>query len=1586
MNGSPQTKAPAIDPPVRTRPFAITASRTSSVSPSQSPRSVWSQRPNGVPRQQWQTQPSIAPKRTPPTQQPSQPIMRRQQPEGPELQRRAPLHPPQNNRPPKQMAALPIMRQLAPSMNDAEMKLSYRNFPPNASTLDIYQHLEQYGTLARIEIQVPRREDCTNGWVLFCPPPRNVEWIRNGIGIKVGVTLYHVEFTRGERRPTYRLRSPIDYERTFAEETRVSASKLHFGVMDRPGDMLILHSTATSSKASLQVTLNLQRRRLDIDFPATVRSPAGAEVQRLYRMQLSFTQMKEVFKMKEMKTGETALIIPMDTPPEMFRKTENGAETHEHGATLWSDWQLWYRQTDIDRQPYRERKAVTQLQKETPLIDVGRWLTYALIFDKTTSASPAFNEMCQALNHHNVSIREDTTITLSIGDSKLLWAWLDNPTSSLQLASVSGGVSELHQMAEEITDLPFQVWYQLEVCISQGVLHECNIGKPFLEKLAAQEPERAAKLLEKVADEKERFWNPDDIFRRLMHKVSIVAKSRPKYCVMVRAATITPTTIYFLSPVLEISNRVIRQYWQHADRFLRVRFTDEKDKGKIMSPDDASMNEVFTRIKRTMTNGIKVADRHYEFLAFGNSQFREGGAWFFASTGELTAQKIRDWMGNFEHIKVIAKYCARIGQAFSTTRAVQIAVNREDIPDINRNDYCFTDGVGKISPFLAQMIAREHNLPSTNSDYPSVFQFRLGGCKGVLAVDPSVPWNTVQIRPSQEKFKKTDHRGLEICRISQESTAYLNIQLILVLSSIGVEDNFFLRKMSHELSDYREAMTSEKKALEMLNKNIDFNQMTIELQRMVMDGFMHTQDPFMMSVLRLWRSWNIKYLKEKARINVEQGAFVLGCVDETGTLKGNSDDMRYSSGERNDPELLPEIFLQIPDRDPSRKGKWKVVEGVCILARNPSLHPGDVRVVRAVDVPALHHLRSCVALPQTGDRPLANMCSGGDLDGDDYLVMWDDDIIPNVWNHPAMNYDAPDPVQTEGPVTVDDMTSFFVTHLKHANLSRIAVAHRYWADACEAGVKDSICLELASLHSMAVDYSKTGVPAEFPKRLRVSRWPHWAESKNRARSKIYQSKKIIGKLYDMVQRVDFIPAWDLAFDKRILNAYQIGEEPLSAAREAKEHYDEDVCRVMAKFEVKSEFEVWTTFALEHSDDMQDYKFAETLGEAVNALKDNHQKLCYEAAGTSAQERDWEKMGPFVAAMYKVAEEQVAAKLEELSKYKLKGGQWVPVGQPTFGNMPFMSFPWLFPAELGRIANSRTGPRFNSPLAHVVPRKKPPKMHGLNILGGGEVLEPLQEIKMPEQPLGDPEPVRLPIQDDSGEERYGMSPGKASLLPSIATFELESTTPPMVAKDIESRMTTLAQPEEPVLSATEASKTAKIVSAFPTDAAGEAKLIGTTPTVAPVPMPLKSIATSLPSTPSSDQAPATDNHEVDAETQECDAEAGEEVTLALDSRPSALDALESLMSSPSPSAKNSASAQFGPYCPDDGGKQDEDDNEEPGEVVTISFDSKPTGLAALEDLTKANNGEQDGEEEVREEVTLDLDSKPSALDALASLTS
>lgn len=454
-----------------------------------------------------------------------------------------------------------------------------------------------------------------------------------------------------------------------------------------------------------------------------------------------------------------------------------------------------------------------------------------------------------------------------------------------------------------------------------------------------------------------------------------------------------------------------------------------------------------------MYNGISIGDRHYEFLAFGNSQFRENGAYFFCPTEHLSCDDIRGWMGNFSHIPVVAKYAARLGQCFSTTRAIN-GLSKPDIvkiADIENNGFCFTDGVGKISPFLAQMIAAELNLRVKAA--PSAFQFRLGGCKGILVVWPDAKEKEVHIRKSQQKFTAT-YNGLEIIRCARFSCATLNRQTITILSSLGVPDEVFLSMLTEQLANYQTAMSNDDVAMSLLLRYIDDNQMTINIATMIRNGFMAGKDPFVLSLLHLWRSWSIKLLKEKAKIIIENGAFVLGCVDETSTLRGYTHPNAPRDGMYTEEEL-PQIFLQVPDKaDPNR---YNVIEGICLVGRNPSLHPGDLRVVQAINVPALHHLRDVVVFPAKGDRDIPSMCSGGDLDGDDFFVIWDEALRPPEWNCEPMNYTAPKAKVHPQPVQITDLMKFFVRFMKNDSLPTIAHAHLAQSDALRLGVKDRMC-------------------------------------------------------------------------------------------------------------------------------------------------------------------------------------------------------------------------------------------------------------------------------------------------------------------------------------------------------------------------------------------------------------------------------------------------------------------------------------------------------------------------------------------------
>lgn len=356
------------------------------------------------------------------------------------------------------------------------------------------------------------------------------------------------------------------------------------------------------------------------------------------------------------------------------------------------------------------------------------------------------------------------------------------------------------------------------------------------------------------------------------------------------------------------------------------------------------------------------------------------------------------------------------------------------------------------------MISAELGISSNTA--PSAFQFRLGGCKGILVVWPDAKDKEIHIRKSQQKFTAT-YNGLEIIRCARFSCATLNRQTITILSALGVPDEVFLKMLSEQLANYQTAMDNDDVAVSLLLRYIDDNQMTINIATMIRNGFMAEKDPFVLSLLHLWRSWSIKLLKEKAKIIIENGAFLLGCVDETFTLRGYTIPT-VPHHKQVSADELPQIFLQVPDRtDPNR---YNVITGICLVGRNPSLHPGDLRVVQAVDVPALHHLRDVVVFSAIGDRDIPSMCSGGDLDGDDFFVVWDEALRPKEWNCEPMSYTPSKPKEHDQPVETEDLMKFFVRFMKNDSLPTIAHAHLAQSDALPMSVKDQKCKSLYVCH------------------------------------------------------------------------------------------------------------------------------------------------------------------------------------------------------------------------------------------------------------------------------------------------------------------------------------------------------------------------------------------------------------------------------------------------------------------------------------------------------------------------------------------
>ena len=154
----------------------------------------------------------------------------------------------------------------------------------------------------------------------------------------------------------------------------------------------------------------------------------------------------------------------------------------------------------------------------------------------------------------------------------LVWEIIDLP---LKKGSKSG--TGLEEMIHANTpQMVFDVRYQLEVCLSQGLLNEHNLSEDFIKALLNMNTKTAQDILEHIANHGTRVYDPMVLLQGASWHGSLSRAKIPSYCAYIRSATVTPTTIYFQTPVAETSNRVIRQYPQYADRFLRVRFTEEK--------------------------------------------------------------------------------------------------------------------------------------------------------------------------------------------------------------------------------------------------------------------------------------------------------------------------------------------------------------------------------------------------------------------------------------------------------------------------------------------------------------------------------------------------------------------------------------------------------------------------------------------------------------------------------------------------------------------------------------------------------------------------------------------------------------------------------------------------------------------------------------------------------------------------------------------------------------------------------------------------------------------------------------------------
>ncbi|RUS27038.1 RNA dependent RNA polymerase-domain-containing protein [Jimgerdemannia flammicorona] len=979
---------------------------------------------------------------------------------------------------------------------------------------------------------------------------------------------------------------------------------------------------------NVSIALDFESKSLQIRF---------CHLQKKYKLETMFKHINPELSVSEEENSRYAIIVPVMFPARswVLKPSRPANDTEQR----WEQKEKWERVVTIplgSGSDISEPEPLT-LHPTDRVVRLGKWIVYRVELRLSYAERQRFNQVLREAADNNL-VEYDFAARAPIYKFFGIIKPLDLPD-----------LYPLDPTAFFPDPKDFDIIYRLESLISQDFLHERNLNVNFYRKLASLPKERAVSILESFAARKRRVFSPyanlQDLAARLLPIVPTVI---PPYCVMARKVIVTPTTIYVLEPTMETSNRVLRHYRHVQDRFLRVQFVDEAG-GKVGASDyDSDINtELYARIYSVLKSGLKIGDRVYEFLASSNSQLREHASWFFAPTPDLSSDQIREWMGDFSKEKTVAKNAARMGQCFSSTRFIDEVTEIREIPDIYHNNFNFSDGVGKISLQLATKVAERLQLTSV----PSAFQFRLGGAKGVLCVSNYVKGNCVELRPSQIKFK-SPHAHLEIIKTSTFTSAHLNRQVITLLTTLGIPDKIFLDRMAQTIKRLDQMLGNPQVAIDFVLKHIDKYGTARAMASMVRAGFLERADPYIQNLIRLFRVMILKDLKGKAKIHVPDGAYLLGVLDETVTLKED------------------EIFVQITDPDDS--SKLKTIVGDCIVLRVPCFHPGDVRTVKAVECPKLSHLKDVLVFPADGYRDLPSMCSGGDLDGDEFTVIWDTKLIPKT-NYPPHEFKGSPPT-TVKRVTMNKIKNFFVQYIKNDNLGMIANAHLALADQSPLGALEGHCLRLAGLHSVAVDFPKTGIPAIFERECRATAFPDFMEKPDKPS---YESEKVLGVIYRSIQASDYESyestlSYDLRFDCRII--VPGFEQFVPEARTLKFEYDHALRSLRNQYGIATEFEL-------------------VSGYIMNYLQSGHKREF------ERREQVMDSSAALRAQFVDKFEEEFAGKTDVTYARKAKAAAWYYVTyhpweiQHAATDGPIMfSFPWLMSGLLCEIATGDTRKR------------------------------------------------------------------------------------------------------------------------------------------------------------------------------------------------------------------------------------------------------------------------------------------------------
>ena len=620
-----------------------------------------------------------------------------------------------------------------------------------------------------------------------------------------------------------------------------------------------------------------------------------------------------------------------------------------------------------------------------------------------------------------------------------------------------------------------------------------------------------------------------------------------------RTIEITPSIIYYEVPKLERNNQIIRKFKNYQENFIKISINDE-DHNKIYFA--SSRNFKLLEIPQSlMMNGIYIGTHHFNYLTSSNSQAKQGNGWYFnlEFTKYQNIEQLLQEMGDFNNEHNKYKNASRRGQCASSTTPINFLPKENiiEIPDIKSSDqkYIYTDGIGTISYDLALKCVEK--IGNKKFSYCSAFQIRLLGIKGVVAVDPHLGnKDIICIRPSMKKYE-SENNELGIIKASGYSTGYLNRQIIALLSGLGVKNYIFINMIKVSLKEYQTILKYIR------NKNMDlssyfrankdvYNEVLSKCFyfKSLIDYYLYKKyprslinEPFIQKILLNCLSLKIRDLKSKGKIIDKQSASLMGVIDETRTLKHN------------------EVFVRIIKPFSRKEEQDFTLQGEVYVTKNPCLHPGDIKILKAVNneivYKNLSHMINVIVFSSLDDendkRPIQNQISGGDLDGDIYYVSWNKDIIDGITKRNIPSQEDPKYTYTNlnkseenitgivnSNIILDQTISMNDVILSHINTMKNdlvpLISNLYLAHADNDlihGPFNEKCKMLSDLFIIAIDSQKNGkfISQDIlrEKNLLLSKYPDFLETDSYNN---YKSPGILGILYRLCNEKEFLDEFD----------------------------------------------------------------------------------------------------------------------------------------------------------------------------------------------------------------------------------------------------------------------------------------------------------------------------------------------------------------------------------------------------------------------------------------------------------------------------